>query len=191
MKQPSKEPEKLPLKQLGKFILSNISSALDSVTQDEMDWCIDHILGAKKVFLYGVGRSGLVGKAFAMRLVQMGLQAFFIGETVSPVVTKEDLAIIISNTGETTSAIQTANILRRVGAEVIVISGDRTSNLARAGNMIIHIDVPSSSKRKLYAPLGTLFEDASLIFFDLMVPLLMVRLKETEESLRRRHAIWV
>lgn len=191
MKKPSKEQEKVLLKQLEKFILGNISSALDSVTQEEMDWCIDHILSAKKVFLYGVGRSGLVGKAFAMRLVQMGLQAFFIGETVSPVVTKEDLAIIISNTGETISAIQTANILRRVGAEVIVVSGDRTSNLARAGNMVIHIDVPSTNKRKHYAPLGTLFEDASLIFFDLIVPLLMARLNETEESLRRRHAIWV
>jgi 6-phospho-3-hexuloisomerase len=191
MKQPNKRTENVALKPLERFILSNISSALSSITQDEVDWCVGHILTAKKVFLYGVGRSGLVGKAFAMRLVQMGLQAFFIGETVSPVVTKDDMAIIISNTGETISAIQTANILRRVGADVIVITGDRTSNLARAGNIVIHIEVPSSKKKSQYAPLGTLFEDSSLIFFDLLVPLLMERLNETEASLRRRHAIWV
>jgi len=187
----SKEGEKPFPGAIERFLLNSISSALSKITPEEIEWCVEHILRAKKVFLYGVGRSGLMGKAFAMRLVQMGLQAFFIGETVSPVVTKEDIAIMISNTGETISTIQTANILRRVGAEVIVVTGDKGSNLARAGNLVIHIDVPSSGKRRDYAPLGTLFEDASLIFFDTLVPYLMERLNETEDSLRRRHAIWV
>ncbi|MCK5024870.1 MAG: SIS domain-containing protein, partial [Thermoplasmata archaeon] len=69
---------------------------------------IDSILGTNKVFIYGVGRSGTMSKAFAIRLVQLGLKVFFVGETITPIVEKDDLVIIVSNTGETMSAIQTA-----------------------------------------------------------------------------------
>ena len=41
------------------------------------------------------------------------------------------------------------------------------------------------------APLGTVFEDATLLFFDALVPGLMKRLGLTEKDMRNNHAIWV
>lgn len=174
-----------------KHIISRISTALENSEDSNRAEFIDQILGHEKIFIYGVGRSGLVGKAFAIRLVQLGLKVFFVGETITPIVEPNDLVIIISNTGETMSAIQTANIVRRVGAEVITITAKPHSKLAHAGNMIIHINVRKTENDHSLAPLGTIFEDTTLIYLDGIVSDVMKRLGEDEKNMRTRHAIWV
>lgn len=152
---------------------------------------VEEVSENRKTFIYGVGRSGLVGKAFAIRLVQMGLPVFFVGETITPITEKGDLTIVISNTGETMSAVQTANIVRRIGAYVISITGRAHSKLAHASNHVITIDLSTAAEYRRIAPLGTLFEDAVLLLFDSLVPELMEKFGQTEASMRARHAIWV
>ena len=56
------------------------------------------IIDSKNIFVYGVGRSGIVGRMFAMRLVQMGFNAYFVGETIAPVVPAKDSVILLSGT---------------------------------------------------------------------------------------------
>lgn len=152
---------------------------------------IDLLLKAEMIFIYGVGRSGLIGKAFAIRLVQLGLKVFFIGETTTPIVEDTDVALIISNTGETMSAIQTANIIRRVGAKVVVMTSRRTSKLAHAGNVVVALDPEIDEDTPVLAPLGTLFEDSALIFLDGIIAQLMQKTGQSESKMRGRHAIWV
>jgi 6-phospho-3-hexuloisomerase len=173
------------------YITNTLQEVLSNNDSAQIEELIQYILKAKKVFVYGVGRSGHVGKGFAMRLVQMGLKAYFIGETVTPIVEEGDVAVIISNTGETMSAIQTGNIVRRVGAKVVVVSSNRKAKLSHIGNIVICIPLKDEERKKNLAPLGTLFEDAAMIFLDGIISELMVKLGETEESMRRRHAIMV
>jgi len=172
------------------YILRGIQTSLAEDIENT-DKFVDLILGARKVYLYGVGRSGLIAKAFAIRLVQMGLEVFFVGETVTPIVEEGNVVIIVSYTGETMSAIQTANIVRRVGAKVVAITAHGHSKIAAASNLVIQIDTPKDEDRKRLAPLGTLFEDATLIYLDGIVAMLMEKLGQSEGSMRKRHAIWV
>ncbi len=173
------------------YIIDRIKQCLESSSHDSRNDLIDNILNSKKIFIYGVGRSGLVGKAFAIRLVQLGLKVFFIGETITPIVEPNDLVIVVSKTGETMSAIQTANIVGRVGATVAVITAKGSSKLAHASNLLITMEADSNNTRSELAPLGTLFEDTALIFFDGMISDIMKKLNETEKNMRTRHAIWV
>ena len=173
------------------FIMREVSEALEKVDPALVDTIVTSLIEAETVFIYGVGRSGLVGKAFAVRLVQMGLDVHFVGDTTTPIVEEKDLVFIISNTGETMSAVQTANIVRRIGAKVITITSNPHSKLAVASNHIIEIPPCRDEQRKRLAPLGTVFEAAAFIMLDSMVPLLMTRLAQNESSLRQRHAIWV
>jgi len=173
-----------------KYILKSIQTTLGEDVENT-DKFIDLILDARKVFLYGVGRSGLIAKAFAIRLVQMGLEVFFVGETVTPIVEEGNVVVIVSYTGETMSAIQTANIVRRVGAKVVSITAHGHSKIAAASNLVIEINPPKDDDRKRLAPLGTLFEDATLIYLDGIVATLMEKLGQSEGSMRKRHAIWV
>jgi len=158
-----------------------------------VDEMLSAILEADKIFLYGVGRSGLMAKAFAIRLVQLGLDVFFVGESNTPMVESNAVAIIISNTGQTMSVVQTANIVRRIGAKAIAITSDPHSKLAHAAstNIIIADRIPQNEQMTHCAPLGTVFEQATAMLLDGLVPILMTRLGESNDSMRKRHAIWV
>jgi 6-phospho-3-hexuloisomerase len=179
------------MKETSSYILKEIQEVLAKVDESVVDEIVNLIISAKKVFVYGVGRSGLVGKAFAVRLVQMGLNVHFIGETTTPIVEATDLVIIVSNTGETMSAVQTANIVRRVGAKVISITSNMHSKLAQASNVSLELTTVKDEQRRKITPLGTLFEDSTFLLFDSIVPVIMAKLGQNEASLRRRHAIWV
>src|SRR5512136_1559514 len=172
------------------YIVKAVKQTLEAEIEGT-DTFVDTILSARKVFLYGVGRSGLIAKAFAIRLVQMGLEVFFVGETVTPIVDEGNVVVIVSYTGETMSAMQTANIVRRVGAKVVAITANAHSKLAGASNLVILIHPPKDEERKRLAPLGTLFEDATLIYLDGIVAMLMEKLGQSEGGMRKRHAIWV
>ena len=174
------------------YLISQIKSTLECSGNANRQKFIEMLLDNEKIFIYGVGRSGLVGKAFAIRLVQLGLKVYFVGETITPIVEPEDLVVIISNTGETMSAIQTANIVGRVGANVVTITAKPHSKLAHASNTVIHINVKQTADiDKKIAPLGTIFEDTTLIFLDCIVSDIMKKLGEDEKQMRSRHAIWV
>lgn len=179
------------MRETSNYILKEIQEVLARVDEAVVDEMVDSIINAKKVFIYGVGRSGLVGKAFAVRLVQMGLDVHFIGETTTPIVEATDVVIIISNTGETMSAVQTANIVRRVGAKVISVTSNIHSKLSQASSLALELTTVKDDQRRRMTPLGTLFEDSTFVLFDSMVPVMMNKLGQTEASLRRRHAIWV
>ncbi|MCD6461750.1 MAG: SIS domain-containing protein [Thermoplasmata archaeon] len=162
----------------------------ERVSRETIKQACDLILSSRRIFVYGVGRSGLVGKAFAMRLVQMGLEAYFVGETITPIVEEGDVAVLVSKTGATMSAIQTGNIVRRVGGKVIVVTATPDSKLASTGNVVVVLPPPSGESDDL-TPLGTLFEEGAMTVLDAMIAFLMVEKGETEESMRRRHAILV
>lgn len=173
------------------YIIKGMQEALARVEPQAIEDAITALAAAKKIFIYGVGRSGLVGQAFAVRLVQMGFDVHFVGDMTTPFVDECDLVIIVSNTGETMSAVQTANIVRRVGAKVIAVTSNPNSKLGHASNIILEVGQVKDDQKKKYAPLGTIFEDAALVLFDSLVPVIMERLDQNEASLRRRHAIWV
>lgn len=176
--------------QASQYILDAVSRML-SEEGPTVDEAVQVISKAKRVFVYGVGRSGLVARAFAMRLTQLGLDTFFIGETITPIVRSGDLVIIVSNTGTTMSAVQTANIARRVGAAVLAVTGSQHSKLAQAANLALVLTEGKDAMRSQFAPLGTLFETAALLLLDGIVADVMGELGETEASMRRRHAIMV
>jgi 6-phospho-3-hexuloisomerase len=178
------------MKESTEYITKMIAQTLESEIEGT-DEFVEGIIGSRKIFIYGVGRSGLIAKAFAIRLVQMGIEVYFVGETITPIVEEGDLVVIVSHTGETMSAIQTANIVRRVGARVITITANAHSKLASASNVVIHIHPPKDDDRRTLAPLGTLFEDATLVYLDGIVAQLMEKLGQSEGAMRKRHAIWV
>jgi len=168
------------------YIRQEIKNILDKVEEKKVEEAIKYFFDAKSVFVYGAGRSGLVGKAFAIRLVHLGFHTFVIGETITKPVGKGDLVVLISGSGETIPVAMTAEIARRLGAKIISITANPDSHIARFADLVIILK-PEKKEAKL-APLGTLFEAAAWILLDGIVAELMARKKENEESMKRRHA---
>ena len=172
-------------------ITAGCRRSLDSIDQGSKEALIDGIRSARKVFVYGSGRSGLVGQLFAVRLVQLGYDVHFVGEMTTPIIGKEDLTLLISYTGKTSSVVQTARIAKRIGSRIVCITGAPGSPLAEVSDVPIVMDVDDSEEVRKVAPLGTVFEDSALLLFDCIVSDLMGIDGATEEDMRNRHAIWV
>lgn len=151
-------------------IISEISSVLEEIDENTVEEIIIEILKANKIFIVGAGRSGLVGKAFAMRLMQIGFKVYVVGETITPSMDEGDLLIAISNSGETKSVCLASQIAMSLKGKIIVITSIKNSRLAKKATKTIIIDAkhrtdPNRFVQKgfhnempSFAPLGTLFE---------------------------------
>jgi 6-phospho 3-hexuloisomerase len=173
------------------YVARRVAEALDAIPAETIARAVELLSRAPAIFVYGAGRSGIIGRAFAMRLMQIGLTAYVIGESITPIVRRGDAVVILSGAGESYSSIQTANIVRREGAELMVLTAKTGSKIAHAASLLVPLSVPEEAERPRHAPLGTIFEAAALAFTDALVTQLMQARGESEESMRRRHAIMV
>lgn len=154
-----------------------------------------------KVLVMGAGRSGLVGRSFAMRLLHLGYNAYVLGETIVPAIGEKDIAIAISGSGRTKLILTAAEAAKEAKATLIAITSYADSPLAKIADIVVEVPGRTKySKNEDYfarqilgiteplAPLGTLFEDTTQIFLDGVIAELMVKLRKTEEDLRIVHA---
>lgn len=176
-----------------------VSSELDEKTIMEL---MELLTSSKNVFLLGQGRSGLVARAFAMRLMHLGISVYVVGETITPAITKEDCLLAISGSGETSYIISTAKIAQKRGAKIVAVTSYDESTLGKISDLIVHIqgrtkvDIEKNYvKRQIkgkhlpLSPLGTLFEVSSLIFLDGLIAQLMDKMGKTERDLKERHTV--
>jgi 6-phospho-3-hexuloisomerase len=186
-------------------IATFIFRALDTIKLEEIEKfvkTIEEIYRAnKKILVVGVGRSGLVGRAFAMRLRHLGARSYVVGETITPSVEEGDLLVAISGSGSTQIVVAAAEAAKRMKARVAAITTYYDSPLGRLADLVVF--VPGRTKlasmddyfarqilgiHEPLSPLGTLFEDASMVVLDAVVAELMKRLGKNESELARRHA---
>ncbi len=111
------------------FIAEHIKKVASRLDPESTSALVDSILGAKKIFLMGAGRSGLAARAFAMRLMHMGFQVHVVGETTAPAVQPEDLVIAVSGSGETTSIANLGSISKKLGSKLATITSNKDSTL--------------------------------------------------------------
>ncbi len=181
--------EKEMFRQSLDYIQHKIKDILDEVTKKDIDKIIASFFEANRIFVYGAGRSGLVSKAFAIRLVHLGFQTFVIGETIGAPVKKGDLVFIVTGTGETIPAVMTAEIARNIGAKLVVVTEEKNSRITKFADIAIVLSAKcKDEERKQLAPLGTLFEASAWILLDSIISELMKSKGETEVSMRSRHA---
>ena len=186
-----------------KAILDNIESAQDFLDEDAINKFEDIIIGSKNIFVTGAGRSGLAAKAFAMRLMHLGLSAYVVGETISPAIYGDDCIVAISGSGETNTIVSAAKISKKRGAKVLALTSYPESTLGKLADCYVlvkgrtkkEVDDENYMKRQIYGnytsltPLGTAFELTTLVFLDAIVSELMEKMHQTESDLKARHTV--
>ena len=145
------------------------------------------IIAARRSFLYGAGRTGLVLQAFAMRLAHVGLDAHYVGQLSAPPVASGDLFVVGLAVGTLPTGDALASSARAAGAKIAVISA-RPQNVLGA-DLVVHVPAqvmvdPMTS----VLPLGSPFELALSLLCDLTVVELMLRLGRSNDDLAERHA---
>ncbi len=165
----------------------------ERINSPQIENFIKVIDNARCIFVMGVGRSGYIAKAFAMRLMHLGYDVYVVGETVTPKVGQEDLLISISGSGETTSVVNISKKARDIGAKIAAITHNENSTLAEMSSVVVVRSAKTKSQNhdelSAVAPLGTMFETTALVLLDGIIAELMWRKDLSEEDLLKRHAV--
>ena len=107
-------------------LTQKIEEQLRTIDQKSIDNFVEFIMSAKRIFIVGAGRSGLVAKAFGMRLMHLGFTVYIVGEVITPAINKDDLLIVVSGSGQTLSAVVAATIAKEKAVKIVGITSTRS-----------------------------------------------------------------
>ncbi|MEW6354841.1 MAG: 6-phospho-3-hexuloisomerase [Planctomycetota bacterium] len=178
-----------------RIVTEEVERTLARVNSGEMDTLAGAILKARRIAATGQGRSGLVARAFAMRLNHLGLSAQVVGESTATAIRRGDLLVAISCSGSTDVTCHMAKKAKAAGAAIACLTGRRRSRLWRMSDVAVLAPAPSKaegrspSKQARSRQFGsTLFEQCSLVLLDALCLVLMKRLRQTHSRMLSRHS---
>ncbi len=182
-------------------IIDHLGEVIDQLDIEATKAMLQKIMEGERIFVMGAGRSGLVAKAFAMRLMHLGFTVYVVGETTTPAVRPGDVAVAISGSGETRSIADLGKIVKGIGSTLVTVTSKKESTLGKISDIVVLL--PSKTKidsdaggcleenmlggYKNLPPLGTSFEITSLIFLDSLVAQLISVTGASEAELKSRH----
>ena len=184
-------------------LIDSVRESLARVDLDQVEKMVTEMLvsTSRRILVVGAGRSGLIGRAFAMRLMHLGFQVYVMGETITPSIGRGDLIIALSGSGTTKIVVTAVEIGKTVGAKIIAITSYSDSDLSKLADDVVLVKGRTRvadekdyflrqlmGEHELMAPLGTVFEISLMTFLDGVVVELMRRLGLTESELKKRHA---
>jgi 6-phospho-3-hexuloisomerase len=190
------------VQEIMRLMASKIRAIANTISDEDAERFIKEMLRAKRIYVIGAGRSGLVAKAFAMRLMHLGLKAYVVGETITPALNKGDVMVIFSGSGRTKTVADLAETAKEIGGRICLITSNGESRIGKISDCLVIIehhrdDVEDDAAEfeirqmmgdhKSFAPLGTLFETASMIFADAVISRMMEITMTDENALKNRH----
>jgi 6-phospho-3-hexuloisomerase len=173
-------PHHQSVPKLMRIFTSCMEYVITMIDPAQTERLIQEILNAERIYLSGVGRSDYVAKAFAMCLTHLKLDAFVVGETVTPAFKSTDLLITFSESGKTLSTVESCQKAKKIGGKICLITSHEKSPLATLADCTVVLNTNTTehaegdfeihqltgkhrSMAAPVAPLATLFETAALI----------------------------
>jgi 6-phospho-3-hexuloisomerase len=172
------------------IVLKEVASVLSRISQEgSRTFCRElSRVRRRRIYITGVGRSGLVVQAFGQRLMHLGFNVHLAQEITAPAVGRGDLLVACSGTGTTLLPLYMARKARRTGARVVAITARPASPLARLANLTIIIPAPLSPGRESRQPARSLFEQAMFLYLDSVVLTAIQEFRISARKMRGRHA---
>ena len=158
---------------------------------EEFDKAINILYNCRgRVIVTGMGKSGLIGKKIAATMSSTGTPAYFLHPAESThgdsgVITRNDVIIAISNSGETQELLNLLPLIKRFGCPMIGMTGNVNSTLARTSEVVLDISVEKEADTLGKAP--TASTTATLAMGDALAVCLMEKKGFTKEDFLMFH----
>nr|XP_043633813.1 3-hexulose-6-phosphate isomerase [Erigeron canadensis] len=179
------------------FSKSTNSSPL-SVTVDEISSAAAR---GGKMFVYGVGREGLMMKALCMRLAHLGLSAHCVGDMTTPPISSSDLLIASAGPGGFSTVDAICGVAKSKGARVLVLTAQpETGSSVKYASAVAYVaaqtmaddegdelDGKAKGKRVILLPMGSVYEGALFVLFEMVIFKLAEVLGQDSDEIRSRH----
>lgn len=170
--------------------------AAQGVDPSAMAALVEELADAGRVVCYGVGREGLMMRALAMRLYHMGLEAHVVGDMSCPPLGPGDLLVVSAGPGDFSTVMGLVGVAQRDGARVACVTAQAAGRVPAASDRVLVIpaqtmadDVPTDRGPAVASvlPMGSLFEGAQYLVFEILILMLRDRLGVSPEAMRARH----
>jgi 6-phospho-3-hexuloisomerase len=152
---------------------------------------VDAIAGARRIAIYGAGREGLQMRGLAMRLFHLGLDVHVVADMTVPPLGSGDLLIVSSGPGASNIGDALIWVARHAGARIAVVTAQPEGRTPSSADVVFTIPAQTMADDQgghvSVLPMGSLFETAQMVLFEIVVLALRDRLGETSESMRKRH----
>jgi 6-phospho-3-hexuloisomerase len=144
-----------------------------------------------RIFVAGAGRSGLVLRMAAMRLMHLGFDVHIAGDTTTPAIRSGDLLLLASGSGTTSGVVRAAETASKAGARIAVYTTNPTSPLAGLADVVVIIPAAQktdhgSTVSRQYS--GSLFEQVLFLAAEAVFQTLWDNDATPAEELWLRHA---
>lgn len=149
-----------------------------------------------KIFVYGVGREGLMLKALCMRLFHLGLSAHCIFDMTTPPIASPDLLISSAGPGGFSTVDAICGVARSGGARVVLLTAQpEAGSSVKYASVVAHIPaqtmaddrVGGSESGRALLPMGSVYEGAMFVLFEMVVYKLGEVLGRSPEEIRSSH----
>ena len=197
----------LSFRDLMLMMVSRIEEVARSIDQNQVECFLSEINQAERLFVVGAGRSGFIAKSFGMRLMHLGMNAYVVGETVTPALHAKDLLIAFSGSGKTKSVLEACETTRQIGGSLCLITGTKESPMTDLATCMVYLKTDDESTRTgsdhfelrqlrgehrslshPSTPLGTLFETSAMIFADSIISALIEQKNCSIDDIIHRYA---
>ncbi|MFJ4209262.1 6-phospho-3-hexuloisomerase [Paenarthrobacter sp. NPDC089675] len=173
------------------LVRDEVSGAIAKIDPQQLVRVAEEILDARRVFVAAAGRSGLVLRMAAMRLMHLGLTVHIAGETTTPAITSGDLLLVASGSGTTFGVVKSAETATKVEARVAAFTTNPDSPLAGLADSLVVVPAAQktdhgSSVTRQYS--GSLFEQALFLATEAIFQSLWDNDPQPAEELWLRHA---
>jgi len=151
---------------------------------------LEAIAEARRVMLFGCGREGLMMQALAMRLHHLGLDVCLQGDMAAFPLGPGDLFLCAAGPGEISTASALCGVAKAAGARVLVVTAEPEGATAVMADDLLVIPAQTMARDlggESVLPMGSLFEGAMFIVFEMLVLELRDALGESAETMRARH----
>ena len=172
--------------------LAELGSVFARIDDRAVERALSMIAEAKRIVVFGGGRERLQIMGFAMRLYHMGLAVAVEGDMTTPPVGKGDLFIVTVGPGEISTALALLGVAKLAGATILVLTAQPKGRAAAYADLVLHLPAQTMADDQGPAstsilPMGSLYEGALFVLFEVMILKLRDKLKIDPEVMRGNH----
>ena len=171
--------------------LEELGVVFDKVDDGGVDRAVQMIAGARHICVFGGGREGLQIRGFAMRLFHLGRSVSVVGDMTTPALGPGDLFLVTVGPGEISTAVALVGVANAAGAKVLVITAQPQGRVPRMADEVLLLPAQTMASDQGLAvsilPMGSVYEGALFILFEVMILKLKTLLSVTPEAMRANH----
>ena len=172
--------------------LDELGGTFARLDDSAVDALVERLALARRIVVFGGGREKLQIMGFAMRLFHMGLNAAVEGDMTTPAVGRGDVFLVTCGPGYISTAEALMRVARQAGAGVLFITAQPVGRCAPLADLVLHLPAQTMAddlgdSKTSVLPMGSLFEGALFVLFEVMVLKLKARLNISADAMRANH----